>query len=188
MRTLGNARRLFAIEVPTVKIIESGMPDKKSWEDLFNVRLILDRFGMDQFVDVAELGCGYGTFSVAAAERIRGTLYAFDIDAEMLAHTQARGAVADGFGVRVDAVMLFNVLHGEQPLTMLRHAAATGDTILVVHWRHGDTPRGPSLDIRPSAEQIIDWACKVGLELVGDVMDLPPWHFGMRLVRANNWG
>jgi len=178
-----------------VKILESWMPTEEVWEDLFDVRSILDRFGMDQFSDVAELGCGYGTFSVAAAERISGTLYAFDIDSEMVARTLERGVrlplhcelrdvVTDGFGVRVDAVMLFNILHGEQPLTLLRHAAAAGDTVLVVHWRHGDTPEGPSLNLRPTPDQIIEWAEKVGLEFIGDVMDLPPWHFGMRFVRS----
>jgi predicted RNA methylase len=75
-----------------VKILESWMPTEEVWEDLFDVQSILDRFGMDQFSDVAELGCGYGTFSVAAAERISGTLYAFDIDSEMVARTLERGS------------------------------------------------------------------------------------------------
>lgn len=89
-----------------------------------------------------------------------------------------------GFGVEVDAVLLFNILHCEQPVRLLRHAAAAGPTVLVIHWRYGDTPRGPSLDIRPRPEQIVEWAAQAGLESVGDPMDLPPWHYGLRLVKS----
>jgi hypothetical protein len=56
----------------------------------------------------------------------------------------------------------------------------------VIHWRYGDTPRGPNLDIRPRPEQIVEWA--EGLELESGVIDLPPWHYGLsfRLARAGN--
>jgi hypothetical protein len=51
----------------------------------------------------------------------------------------------------------------------------------VIHWRHGDTPRGPHLDIRPTPEQIIQWANAAGLEPASSIFDLPPWHYGIRL-------
>lgn len=177
-----------------MKIRDSGMPDESYWETLFDVPLILSRLGIERFRDVAELGCGYGTFSIPIAKAISGTLYTFDVDQAMLTRTRERGAglpivcarrdiVQDGFGVCADAVLLFNILHCEQPIDLLRHAAQSllaGGEVLAIHWRYGDTPRGPSLDVRPRPEQIVAWAGAAGLEPLGEVIDLPPWHFGLR--------
>src|SRR5437870_2976369 len=107
-----------------MKIRDSGMPDEPYWESLFDVPLILSRLSIDAFHDVAELGCGYGTFTVPIAKRIGGTLYTFDIDPEMIARTRERAkslpivceqrdVMESGFGVEVDAVVLFNILHCE---------------------------------------------------------------------------
>ena len=54
-----------------------------------------------------------------------------------------------------------------------------------VHWRYDPaTPRGPEMSIRPRPEQIIGWAAQAGwLELAGEVIDLPRWHYGMRFRR-----
>ncbi|RIK73679.1 MAG: class I SAM-dependent methyltransferase [Planctomycetota bacterium] len=177
-----------------MKIRDSGMPDESYWESLFNVPLILSRLGIERFHDVAELGCGYGTFSIPIAAAISGTLYTFDVEPGMLARTRERGAglpivcehrdiMQEGFGVSADAVLLFNVLHCERPVELLRHATNAlyiGGEVLVIHWRYAETPRGPSLDIRPRPEQIIAWAADADLNLIGDVIDLPPWHYGLR--------
>jgi SAM-dependent methyltransferase len=176
-----------------MRIRDSGMPEEAYWESLFDVPLVLSRLGIDACHDVAELGCGYGTFSVPIAKAISGTLYTFDIDPAMLARMQERAAglrivcelrdvVQHGFGVKVDAVLLFNVLHCENPVRLLRHAASAlsvGGLVLVIHWRYGETPRGPSLDIRPQPDQVIAWGREAGLSS-GDVIDLPPWHYGLK--------
>lgn len=178
-----------------MKIRDSGMPSEEYWETLFDVPLILSRLGVRQFHDVAELGCGYGTFSVPVAQAISGTLYTFDVEPDMIARTRERGAnlpivcetrdvLADGFGVAVDAVLLFNILHGEQPIALLGHAANSlrpGGQVLAIHWRRTETPRGPSLDIRPTPQQVIAWAQEVNLRPIGEPVDLPPWHYGVIL-------
>jgi SAM-dependent methyltransferase len=179
-----------------MRIRDSGMPDEAYWESLFDVPLILDRLGVGRFADVAELGCGYGTFSIPVARRIGGTLYTFDVDPEMLARTRQRAGglpivceerdvMEGGFGVRVDAVLLFNILHCEEPVRLLRHAAAAlrpGGEVLVIHWRCDlETPRGPSLAIRPRPEQISSWAEETGvLAQARETIELPPWHYGLR--------
>ncbi len=177
-----------------MKVRDSGMPDEDYWESLFDVPLILSRLGIERFRDVAELGCGYGTFSIPVAKAISGTLYTFDVDPAMLARTRNRGAglriaceqrdvAHEGFGIEVDAVLLFNILHCEQPVELLRLAAGVlrpGGEVLVIHWRYGDTPRGPDLSIRPRPEQICSWATKARLHSVGNTIDLPPWHYGLR--------
>ena len=55
----------------------------------------------------------------------------------------------------------------------------------VIHWRCDPaTPRGPSMEIRPHPEQIVNWAKEVSLFASPEgVLDLPPWHYGIRLQR-----
>lgn len=190
-----------------MKLRESGMPDEAYWETLFDVPLILERLGIDSSLEnVAEFGCGYGTFTIPVAQRIRGTLYTFDLEAAMLERTRQRAAEAGltniiareldvwqaGYGLpqgSVDACLLFNILHGEDPSHLLQLSAEIvrlGGFLLVIHWRYDPaTPRGPSMDIRPRPEQILDWARAAGgLEVASGLIDLPPWHFGWRFRRT----
>ena len=59
-----------------MKIRESGMPDEQKWYEFFDPTAILPRLGLDAACgDVVEFGCGYGTFTLAAARIISGTVY-----------------------------------------------------------------------------------------------------------------
>ena len=189
-----------------MKVRDSGMPPQDYWETLFDVPGILDAFGFGPDTgDVAELGCGYGTFTLPLAQRISGTVHAIDIEADMVALTQQRAVaaglpnvkaevrdvLADGFGPPAgscDAALLFNILHAEEPVLFLQAARAVvrpGGLVAVIHWRSDlATPRGPSLDIRPRPEQVVAWAGEAGLKPAGDAFLLPPWHFGLRLQRS----
>ena len=192
-----------------MKIRESSMPEEAYWETLFDVPLILDRLTFfPQMRDVVELGCGYGTFTIPVARRIAGVLTTTDIDPVMVERTRQRTEEAglsnvicrqrdvmiDGFGVppaSQDVCLLFNILHGEGPVRLLAEAARilrAGGHVLVIHWRYDRaTPRGPDLAIRPRSEQIIAWAGRTGaLSLDGPVLDLPPWHYGLRLQRMSD--
>lgn len=189
-----------------MKLRESGMPEESYWETLFAVELILDRLQIDEHLrDVVELGCGYGTFTLPVARRISGTLRTFDIDAGMVEKTDRRASAGkignivceqrdvflEGFGVAPesqDACLLFNILHCEEPLRLLHEAARVvrpAGFVHVIHWRHDPaTPRGPSMEIRPRPEQIVDWAEQAGILASPDpLLDLPPWHYGIRLHR-----
>ena len=176
-----------------MRLRDSGMPDENYWESLFDVPYILQALGIDKSIrDVAELGCGYGTFTIPIVRAISSAVYTFDIDPEMVERTKVRAGglpviarVRDvmqyGFGIQADAVLLFNILHCDEPQRLLKHAIDAlrpGGHVLVTHWRYGETPRGPSLEIRPRPEQIVEWAS--GLELEGAVIELPPWHYGLR--------
>lgn len=192
-----------------MKLRESGMPEKAYWETLFDVGLILDQLGIDaRLRNVIEMGCGYGTFTVPVARRISGMLTTFDIDPAMVERTRQRAAAAgvfnvlyfardvfvDGFGGKEasqDACLLFNILHCEEPVWFLAEAARvvrSGCAVLVIHWRYDPaTPRGPSIEIRPKPEEIAEWAKATELlEPEGPVIDLPPWHYGLRLRRKES--
>jgi SAM-dependent methyltransferase len=186
-----------------MKLRESGMPEEAYWETLFNIKLILDRLGVDQRLrNVVELGCGYGTFTLPVARRITRSIRTFDIDASMVERTARRAVLEgvenvicaqrdvfqDGFGIEAgsqDACLLFNILHCETPPRLFQEAVRVlgpSGLVLVIHWRHDPaTPRGPSMEIRPHPEQIIKWAAEAGLTSAPDgVLDLPPWHYGVR--------
>lgn len=177
------------------------MPERDVWEAFFNAGDILDRLGVDKEVrDLAEFGCGYGTFTVAAAKRISGRVFSNDIEPGMLAHAteksvneglqnivfELRDFMANGTGLAdasVDYAMLFNILHVDKPVLLLGEAhriLVPGGRLGVIHWIHdADTPRGPPLDIRPTPAQCIRWAKDAGFSATGDVIDLPPYHYGL---------
>jgi SAM-dependent methyltransferase len=189
-----------------VKGRESGMPAAEQWDRFFDPGAILQAFGCDCLRgDVVEFGCGYGSFTIPAAQRSSGTVYALDIDPLMVIETNARLSkakinnvvveqrdfVEDGSG-RPDGsasfVMLFNILHIEDPVSLLREAhrvLRVGGISGVIHWKHDvSTPRGPSLDIRPRMEQCATWGMQAGFRSTV-LPDLPgsPWHWGMKLER-----
>ena len=68
-----------------MKVRDSGMPDEKLWNSFFDTKLILSKLQIDsQINNLVEIGCGYGTFTIAAARLIKGNLFAFDIENEMI--------------------------------------------------------------------------------------------------------
>jgi len=183
---------------------DSGMPHKEMWEGFFSPAQILAVMGLGEDVmDAAEFGCGYGTFTIPAAKTIRGTVRAIDIDAEMIAGTKEAAAKAGvknihairrdfavkGTGLKdesVDYVMLFNILHIDNPGAMLREAwriLRGGGKLGVIHWNYDPaTPRGPSMDIRPKPEQCIQWAQEAGFSDPVQY-DLKPYHYGIVLIK-----
>ncbi len=184
-----------------MRIRDSGMPDAKVWEGFFEPCRILAQLAFaGGRGDVAEFGCGYGTFTVAAAARTTGTVHAFDIDPVMVRTVAARASaaglgnvrveprdfVADGTGLpdaSVDYAMLFNILHADDPVGLLREANRVlrpGGKAAVIHWIHDPaTPRGPDLAIRPRPEQCAAWLRQAGFEVDMPTISLPPWHYGM---------
>jgi SAM-dependent methyltransferase len=182
------------------------MPAVEQWESYFDVVGILESLGCRDLVgDAIEFGCGYGTFTVPLARMILGTVIALDIDPLMVAATAARTAqvglkniiigqrdfVAQGCGRESGSavlVLLFNILHIEDPVSLLKEAHRVlhpGGSVGVIHWNYdARTPRGPPLDIRPKPEQCRAWGEQAGLRWVRN-QSLPgsPWHWGMALAK-----
>jgi SAM-dependent methyltransferase len=185
-----------------MKTRESGMPDEAMWHGFFDPETTLRKLGLhDKSGDVVDFGCGYGTFTIPAAKIVRGTVYALDIEPAMVEATRAKAESERLWNVRVSCrdfvdtgtalhsgsigfVMLFNILHCEQPGVLLGEAwrvLAPGGTLAVIHWNYDPTtPRGPSMDIRPRPEQCRAWAVQAGFEPYGlELIDLPPYHYGL---------
>lgn len=187
-----------------MKTRESGMPPEEMWQSFFDPNGVLTKLGLDSNCgDVLEFGCGYGTFTIPAAQRIRGTVYAIDIEPEMLAITGAkakavgaaniellqRDFVVDGSGLAdrtVDYVMLFNILHAQERMALLREARRVlrpHGKLAIIHWNFdASTPRGPSMSIRPKPGECRAWAEEVGFAAISPAdIDLPPYHYGLVL-------
>lgn len=74
-----------------MKVRDSGMPPQDYGETLRGVTGILDAFGFGPDIrNVAELGGGYGPFTVPLARRIAGTGHTTDLEADMVAITPPR--------------------------------------------------------------------------------------------------
>ena len=183
-----------------MKIRESGMPEKEMWKGFFNPAKAMITLGLNsRTVDVAEFGCGYGTFTIPVAKVIKGKIYALDIEPDMIritdeeakkngldnVQTVLRDFMVEGSGLSggsVDYAMLFNILHLERPIVLLteaRRILKDGGRVSIIHWNYDHkTPRGPSMNIRPKPEDCIEWARKAGF-VNPERFDLKPYHYGI---------
>ena len=177
------------------------MPPDEMWNGFFDPNTVLKKLELTANCrDVLEFGCGYGTFTIPAAQLIQGTVHALDIDPRMIEATNAkvdsskvsnvnlqlRDFVSDGTGMpdeSIDYVMLFNILHAVERDAMLNEAwriLVPNGTLAVMHWNYDSkTPRGPSMDIRPRPSDCKSWVENSGFQIIGnDSINLPPFHYG----------
>lgn len=184
-----------------MKTRESGMPSDELWQTFFKPAETLRALGLHQeMAHVVELGCGFGTFTVPAGLMTTGNVHAFDIEQSMIEETrrkaQAAGCeniklylrdfVAHGTGLpdsHAMYVMLFNILHAENPDQLLQESfrvLETNGLLAIMHWNYdSQTPRGPSMNIRPKPGECAHWAEIAGFEILAAHMDLPPYHYGV---------
>lgn len=184
-----------------MKARESGMPDEQMWDQFFDPDFILKGLGIQNLTGtIVDMGCGYGTFTIPAAQMNPGIVYALDIENEMIAATQEKAREAGLKNVHAvqrdfmtlgtglpdggcEYVMLFNILHAEHPLKILaeaRRVLQPGGRVGVIHWIYdAATPRGPSLDIRPQPEQCLSWLSEAVFRTDGRTIELPPYHYGL---------
>lgn len=184
-----------------MKTRDSGMPEHDWWESFFEPDAVLDALGLHRIDGpVVDVGCGYGTFAIAIARRTTHPVVAIDIEPAMVdltaakarqagvSHLVARLADATGQSLGVEpasaaVVLLFNLLHCEEPLALLGSARAAlrpGGRLAAIHWRSDvPTPRGPDLSIRPRPETLRGLLVQAGLAIVIEPVVLPPYHFGL---------
>ncbi len=183
-----------------MKSRESGMPEQKMWNNLFNIEMILNKMEINNSVkSLVDFGCGYGTFAIPASELINGNVYALDIETELI--EKLSGIAQQNFpnlvpinldfiqneikieNDLVNYVMLFNILHAEESEILLKKAfklLENGGKLGVIHWIFDEkTPRGPSMKIRPKPEELKNKIEKVGFKILKYNITLPPYHFGI---------
>ncbi len=83
-----------------MNIRNGGMSDEGCWESVYDVWVILTQLGIETLRRVAEVSCGYGTFSVPIARVMRGRLCTSMILARVAAQdSQPERWAANGAGV-----------------------------------------------------------------------------------------
>ncbi len=186
-----------------MKYRESGMPLEQMWDAFFNPIEILNKMDINnQIKTIIDVGCGYGTFLFPIAELVSTKVIGIDIDNEMIKICRNKIKEQNDLKIKlihgdisnedtqkelekyygeIDYVTLFNILHCEEPIKLLKKVYDTlnkESKVGVIHWKYEETPRGPSMEIRPKPEMIIEWASKAGFVLKKQI-ELPPYHFGL---------
>ncbi len=144
---------------------------------------------------IVDIGAGTGLFAARFAQMApASTVYAIDIEAPMLEWMRDnRPEVATGRIVPVlaeestipladgvaDAVVMINLHHElADPIASYREALRllrAGGRVAVVDWADTDTPKGPPLHVRASAEQIAEMLWSAGFVGVSSHDGLS-WH------------
>ena len=189
-----------------MKYRESGMPEENLLNTFFDPDQVLRLMEVNEKINVLiDIGCGYGTFLIPASKIIKEKVIGTDVDNEMIiicknkiyqnniqnAELQNIDISSDNLEIfkkykgKIDYISLFNILHCENPVELLKRIYRIlnkNGKIGVIHWKYEKTPRGPSMDIRPKPEQIIEWANSAGFKLDKQV-DLKPFHFGLVFIK-----
>ena len=188
----------------------TGQPDWDWWGRVWPTPgATLRTLGVASGDAVAEIGSGNGYFALPAA-RITdpGTVYAVDVDADLLAELDD---LAVGQGIenirpvegdardlatllpeRVDVALLLNAFHGvpepEAFAAAVAEALAPNGRFVVVNWRDrpreetriAGEPRGPPTDLRVSPAETREVVEGAGGDLrLAREVDLPPFHYGL---------
>ena|SRR5487761_474627 len=178
------------------------MPREKEWQTYFSPRKTLVALGLKRGMVVADLGCGYGTFTNAAARIVgkNGKVYAIDIDRKMLRVVTKRARekhlknvipiLADISAVKkerephvtVDFALLANIIHGTKNKVRLLKATVDmlrpNGVVAVLNWKVEKTPRGPPMRMRPTKDETVRWLNKAG-HVSPAVVDVPPYHYAV---------
>lgn len=182
-----------------MRVRESGMPEPDLWETFFDPPKILAELKLAaDATHVVEFGCGYGTFTIPAAQIVNGTVTSLEIDETMVDFTRQRAKRSLLANAKViatdfeqvdkhlsegcaDYVMLFNILHGDKPENLLHSAfrlLQPGSKGSLIHWNFDpETPRGPPMKIRPEPDNLQMMTADIGF-IVSEKIDLPPYHYG----------
>jgi ubiquinone/menaquinone biosynthesis C-methylase UbiE len=177
------------------------MPAEKEWRKYFHPKKTLEKFGLREGMVLLDLGCGYGTFSLAAASIVgkKGLVYSLDIDEKMIKRVarkaqlkglkNVRAMVADISSFRnvvlpsADIALFANVIHGTgnkvQLLKSVKRLLKPRGRVVVMNWKIDEnTPRGPPMELRPTKEDTLEYLRKAGYESA-KVLDVPPFHYAV---------
>jgi ubiquinone/menaquinone biosynthesis C-methylase UbiE len=173
-------------------------PDRDAWQ---HPDQVMDKLGIAEASVVADVGAGAGWFTIRLARRVgpNGTIFAEDVQPEMLAAisrrvnalglTNVKPILGKGSDPRLpagslDAVLMVDAYHElddrEARLSLLRNLAKAlrpNGRIGLIDFRLEGTGPGPANEERVSPETVVSDAKAAGLELLSHETFLPYQYF-----------
>ena len=151
---------------------------------------------------VGDFGSGHGFFAIGSAKIVgdKGTVYAVDVQEEVLRHLMAEARVNSLRNITTyhcdlekenacpvppvscDAVILANILHQVKErkavVAASYRALKTGGFVLVVEWEPSVSILGPSAEARISEEEIAELFINSGFR-PGRQIPTDPYHYAV---------
>ncbi|HKW05760.1 MAG TPA: methyltransferase domain-containing protein [Nitrososphaerales archaeon] len=179
---------------------QTDLPNEAEWESYFRAHQMLSKVGLRRGMVLADLGCGYGTFSIPAAKIVGklGHVYGVDIDKKMTKRvldraskmklrniTTATTSIVSSKRSSIprkcaDIALLANVIHGTKRrvhlLERIRPILAIGGSIVVINWKRKETPRGPPMNMRPGEKQMLNYLIKAGYQKA-KILSISGYHY-----------
>lgn len=156
---------------------------------------VIAALGLKPNAAVADIGAGTGYFSMRLAKAVAaGTVYAVDIEPNMVAHLKTRAAgeklpnvtpvlasaTSPNLPAPVDLILVVDTYHhiGNRPqyFRALQSQLAAGGRVAIVDFRK-DAPDGPPAHFRFTPEQIQQEMAEAGYVLAAQHDFLPRQHF-----------
>lgn len=163
----------------------------------------LEMLGFTGGVDMADIGCGIGYFSIPAAE-IAGAsskIYALDVSAEMLDEVEKRELEAGASNIRcikvdeynlklgdqsVGYAILSNVLHEiedkKRYVCEIYRILQSGGRLAIIEWEKIDGESGPPVEHRVSYEEVSELLSENGFE-TNVKLSIGQDHYGITAIR-----
>jgi SAM-dependent methyltransferase len=190
----------------------TAQPDRDWWSALWgDPETTLRTLGVEGCGSLADVCCGDGHFTRAAAELVDGSVYAIDLDGELLAALEARMDDTDGRVVtvegdatalpellpeRVEYVLLANTFHGIPEKTAfaedVREVLDPGGRFAVINWIDEqpaetpvlDEPRGPPAELRMAPEETVAAVESAGFR-ASETVTVSPHHYAVVFERTD---
>ncbi|WP_231510583.1 class I SAM-dependent methyltransferase [Fischerella sp. PCC 9605] len=190
------------------RLAATSMPDRDWWTKLWSYpQETLKIMGLQSGMSVLDLGCGYGHFTIAAAQIVKPALVVgVDIDFPILAQARQAAqqlpnclllnqdilAITQVIANQFEYITIHSTFHGlPNPVEFVRQIVSLlkpKGYFSVVNWRpipREDTiwlgkPRGPKTELRICPQKLLSIVQTATEQLVAvQQVDLPPYHYGI---------
>ena len=163
----------------------------------------LEVLGLTGGVDMADIGCGIGYFTIPAAVIMGASskIYALDVSVEMLDEVEKRALEAglsnicnikvDEYDLKledksVDFAILSNVLHEiedkKRYLCEIYRILRSGGTLAIIEWKKIDGESGPPIEHRISYVETADLLCENRFENIVK-LNVAQDHYGVTAIK-----
>ena len=163
---------------------------------------VLEQLAIKKGDSVADLGCGSGYYSFAAAKLVEeeGKVYAVDIQKTVLSALQSKIKLQGVRNIKaiwadieipgstkikdssIDLVLLASIFYQikehKQVLAEAKRIVKDNSKIVVIDWSEANVPIGPTAKLRVAKDNMLQHAEAVGLKLQREI-EIDNYHYGL---------